>query len=198
MKRITALAVVLCLFFALAACSNQTKEEASVGGPDSKILVAYFSCTGNTEKVAEHIAEELGADTYKIVPEEPYTSADLDNNNSSSRTTLEQNDDTSRPAISGSVENMEDYDIVFLGYPIWWGEAPKIIYTFLENYDFSDKIIIPFCTSGNVGIGSSAVNLHSSTPDSANWLDGTRFPSSAARQAVTEWINDLPIKFKEQ
>ena len=197
MKRITALTVVLCLLFALTACS-QTKKETAVVGSDGKILVAYFSCTGNTEKVAEHIADELGADIYEIVPEKPYTDADLDHNDSSGRAFLEQNDDTSRPAISGSAENMEDYDIVFLGYPIWWGEAPKIIHTFLESYDFSDKTIIPFCTSGNVDIGSSAENLHSSASDSANWLDGIRFPSNVARQAVTEWINDLPIKFMAQ
>lgn len=198
MKKITALVLGLCLVFALAACSVQTKEAASTGGSDGKILVTYFSCTGNTEKVAQDIADELGADIYEIVPEEPYTSADLDSNDSSSRANLEQNDDASRPAISGSAENMEDYGIVFLGYPIWWGEAPKIIHTFLESYDFSGKTIIPFCTSGSVDIGSSATNLHDLTSDTANWLDGARFPSGAARQTVVEWIEDLPIETTAQ
>lgn len=195
MKKITAIILVLCLAFTLAACSGQTKEKISAEESDDKILVAYFSCTGNTKKVAEDIVNELGADIYEIIPEDPYTDADLDHNNSSSRANLEQNNDTSRPAISESVENMEGYDIVFLGYPIWWGEAPKIISTFLESYDFSDKTIIPFCTSGSVDIGSSATNLHGLA--SAHWLDGTRFPSNAARQAVAEWIDDLPIEVTE-
>ena len=123
------------------------------------ILVAYFSATNTTEGVAEHIANGLGADLYEIVPEEAYTDADLNYNDDSSRSTIEMNDPSSRPAISGGVENMEQYDIVFIGYPIWWGEAPRIVSTFMESYDFSGKTLIPFCTSGGSGLGSSASNL---------------------------------------
>lgn len=193
MKRISALLFVLCLVFTLTACSGQSKSAALIGGPDSKILVAYFSCTGNTGKVAEHIADILNGNLYEIVPEVPYTSAELEADNSSGRIAEEQYDEAARPAISVPVENMEDYDIVFLGYPIWWGDAPKIICTFLESYDFANKTIIPFCTSSRTGMGSSATDLHRYVPSSTHWLDGMRFPSSAARRAVVEWINELPL-----
>ena len=112
---------------------------------DMDILVTYFSCTGNTEKIAEYTASYLNADIYEIVPEIPYTEDDL-KYYTDCRADREQNDPTARPEISGSVKNMDDYEIVFIGYPIWHGQAPKIIYTFIESYDFSDKIIVPFCT----------------------------------------------------
>jgi len=159
----------------------------------SNVLVAYFSCTGTTEVMAGYIAEALGADLYEIEPEEPYTDADLDYNNDDSRTSAEQNDDTSRPAISRGVEKMEEYDIVFLGYPIWWGQAPRIISTFLESYDFSGKTLVPFCTSGSSGIGSSADHLHDLCADSTVWLTGTRFASGTSRDDVVTWINELGL-----
>lgn len=158
----------------------------------NRVLVAYFSATNNTEGAAQLIADSLDADTYEIVPAVPYTSADLDYNNSSSRTTIEMNDPNSRPEISGSVNNMEDYDIIFLGYPIWWGQAPRIISTFLESYDFEGKTIVPFCTSASSGIGSSAANLHSLT-DGAAWLSGQRFSSGASRNTVVSWIDGLGL-----
>jgi multimeric flavodoxin WrbA len=111
----------------------------------------------------------------------------------SSRASLEKNDPASRPAISGAVENMGKYDIVFLGYPIWWGQAPRIISTFLENYDFSKKTIVPFCTSGSSGIGSSSTNLHGLCADSTKWLSGARLPSGASRNDVVKWINELGL-----
>lgn len=158
----------------------------------AKILIAYFSATNNTEGIANHIKAILGddADLYEIVPETPYTSADLNYGDSSSRTTAEQNDANARPAISGGVENMEQYDVVFLGYPIWWGQAPKIISTFLEGYDLSGKTIVPFCTSGSSGIGSSAANLHD-LADGATWLDGQRFSGGASRSEAEAWVNSL-------
>ncbi|MBD5506772.1 MAG: flavodoxin [Lachnospiraceae bacterium] len=159
-----------------------------------KVLVAYFSCTGNTEGIAEKIAEALDADTYKIVPEQPYTDNDLNYSDSSSRSTVEQNDDSCRPAISGSVGNMDDYNVVVIGYPIWWGEAPKIIYTFMESYDFSGKTIVPFCTSGSSGVGSSATNLHGSVSDSVNWLDGTRLSSGASGSDIESWLSGLGLE----
>ena len=158
----------------------------------SKVLVAYFSCTGSTEKIADHIASALGVTPYRITPETPYTSADLNYNDSSTRATREQNDPIARPAISGTVENMTDYDVIFLGYPIWWGQAPKIMYTFVESHNLSGKTIVPFCTSGSSGIGSSATNLSASAP-SATWLAGNRFSGGASRDSVVSWINGLGL-----
>lgn len=159
---------------------------------DAKVLVAYFSATNNTEKVAGLIATELNADLYEITPAIPYTAADLDYGNSNSRTSQEMNDPAARPAISGSLENMADYDVVFLGYPIWWGQAPKIISTFLEAYDFSGKTIVPFCTSSSSGIGSSATNLQDLTAE-ATWLAGQRFAGSASQAEVANWLNSLNL-----
>ena len=156
----------------------------------TKVLVAYFSATNTTKGVAEHIANGLNADLYEIVPEEPYTEADLNYNDDNSRSTIEMNDPSARPAISGSVENMEQYDIVFIGYPIWWGEAPRIVSTFMESYDFSGKTIVPFCTSGGSGIGSSDSNLEQLT-SGADWLDGRRLNGSDSEETVMEWVNGL-------
>ena len=159
----------------------------------SKVLVAYFSCTGNTEKIAKSIAEATGATLYQITPETPYTSDDLNYNDSSTRATREQNDPAARPAISDKVEGMEDYDVIFLGYPIWWGQAPKIMYTFIESYELTGKTVIPFCTSGSSPIGSSAANLQSSAPG-AEWLSGNRFGGGASRDVVMSWINSLELE----
>lgn len=170
-------------------------EDETLTGTDSsgkKILIAYFSATNNTEGIANHLKEILDADLYEIVPETPYTSADLNYGDPSSRTSREQNDNAARPAISGNVENMEQYDVIFLGYPIWWGQAPKIISTFLESYDLSGKTIVPFCTSGSSGIGSSATNLHSLASGAA-WLDGQRFGGGAYQSTVESWVNGLGL-----
>lgn len=167
--------------------STPDNEEGSL-----KVLVAYFSATGTTEGVAEHIANGLNAELYEIVPEQPYTSADLDWNDNDSRSTIEMNDPNARPAISGSVENMEQYDVVFIGYPIWWYDAPRIVSTFMESYDFSGKTIVPFCTSGGSGIGSSASNLEKLTSN-AEWLDGQRLNGSDSQDEVMEWVNSLGL-----
>ena len=163
---------------------------------DHKVLVAYFSATGTTKGVAEHIANGLNADIYEIVPEDPYTDADLNYNDNNSRTTIEMNDPNARPAISGSVENMEQYDIIFVGYTIWWGEAPRIVSTFMESYDFSGKTIVPFCTSGGSGIGSSASNLERLT-SGATWLDGRRLNGSDSQDTVMEWVNSIDLNLAE-
>lgn len=162
---------------------------------DIKVLVAYFSATNTTKGVAKRLANGIGADLYEIVPEVPYTSADLNYNNSDSRANREMNDPNARPAISGSVENMEQYDIVFIGYPIWWGQAPKIMCTFMESYDFSGKTIVPFCTSGSSSIGSSATNLEPLTKG-AVWLPGIRFSGSASQNTIMEWVNGLGLNLK--
>ncbi len=156
-----------------------------------KVLIAYFSATNTTEGIANHLDAVLDADLYEIVPETPYTSADL-NYNTDCRANDEQNDPSARPAISGGVENMGQYDVVFLGYPIWWGQAPKIISTFLESYDLSGKTIVPFCTSGSSGVGSSATNLHS-LASGATWLDGHRFSGSASQATVESWVDGLGL-----
>ena len=176
-----------------------TEKPVSEGEPDTgtKVLVAYFSATGNTRPLAEYMAEGLGADLYEITPEEPYTDADLDYGNSNSRTSIEMNDPSSRPAIRGSVENMEQYDIVFVGYPIWWGDAPHILYTFMESYDWGGKTVIPFCTSGGSGIGSSGANLESLT-SGAVWMSGQRLNTGASQEEVMEWVNSLGLDITEE
>ena len=157
-----------------------------------RVLVAYFSATNTTKGIAKHISEALTADLYEITPEIQYTSADLNYHDDGSRSTIEMNDPNSRPAISGSVNNMEQYDIVFIGYPIWWGEAPRILNTFVESYSFSGKTIVPFCTSGGSGVGSSASNLERLS-DGGTWLSGTRLGGSASRNDVINWINELGL-----
>ena len=224
MKKSIAILLSLTMILGLAACGNsasQTEkpstEDTSVESKadtnsaenstdkentdnqdvqDHKVLVAYFSATGTTKGVAEHIANGLNADIYEIVPEDPYTDADLNYNDNNSRTTIEMNDPNARPAISGSVENMEQYDIIFVGYPIWWGEAPRIVSTFMESYDFSGKTIVPFCTSGGSGIGSSASNLERLT-SGATWLDGRRLNGSDSQDTVMEWVNSLDLNLAE-
>ena len=170
----------------------ESESETPATSQGSNILVAYFSATNTTEGVAEHIANGLNAELYEIVPEQPYTSADLDWNDNDSRSTIEMNDPNARPEISGSVENMDQYDVVFIGYPIWWGEAPRIISTFMESYDFSGKIIVPFCTSGGSGIDSSAANLEQLT-SGAQWLEGHRLNGSDSQDEVMEWVNSLGL-----
>ena len=163
---------------------------------DTDVLVAYFSATGNTENIAEQLAGILDADLYEIVPQVPYTSEDLNYSNSDCRANQEQNDPTARPAISGSVENMEDYEVIFLGYPIWWGDAPKILSTFLETYDFGGKTIAPFCTSGSSSIGSSADDLEALTQGAA-WLEGRRFSGSDSRETVSQWVGSLGLALRQ-
>ena len=165
------------------------QQEADVS---TKTLVVYFSCTGTTELVAEYVTEILGADSYEIVPENPYTEADLAYY-TNGRADQEQNDPDVRPGISGGVENMDEYDTIILGYPIWHGQAPRIISTFLESYDFSGKTIIPFCTSHSSGIGSSASNLHALCSESTEWLDGKRFEAEVSKESVQNWIGEIGI-----
>ncbi|MCC8015674.1 MAG: aldo/keto reductase [Eubacterium sp.] len=175
---------------------SSTETEADVSAK-TNALVAYFSCTGTTEQIAEYISDGTSADLYEIIAADPYTEADLNYNNSNSRTTKEQNDSSARPEVSGTVENMDQYDIVFIGYPIWHGQAPRIISTFLESYDFSGKTIIPFCTSHSSGIGSSDTNLHSLCSDSTAWIDGRRFAADASSDEVMEWVNSLNLDISE-
>ena len=176
------------------APSEETPNSAQEPGEEDtpSTLVAYFSATGNTEGIAQHLQAILDADLYEIVPAEPYSDDDLNYNVSDCRANQEQNDPDARPAIDGSVDNMEDYDVIFLGYPIWWGEAPRIISTFLESYDFDGKTIVPFCTSASSGMGGSAENLAALAADAA-WLEGARFNPGASQEEVAAWVDGLGL-----
>lgn len=164
--------------------------QAHAGDETAKVLVAYFSATGNTEGIALTLQTLLGADLYEIVPEIPYTGDDLNYSDDDCRANQEQNDPAAQPAISGMLEHPEEYDVVFLGYPIWWGQAPKIIDTFLESYDFGNASIVPFCTSGSSGIDGSLEALHALAPE-ANWLEGQRFSAGADSEELAQWVEDL-------
>ena len=175
------------------ADAQNARNNADESGDDeanSKVLTAYFSATGTTKGVAEKIAEAAGADLYEIVPAQPYTDEDLDYNSDSSRTTVEHNDESSRPEISGEISDWGSYETVYLGYPIWWGEAPRIMDTFVETYNFDGKTVIPFCTSGGSGVGASASNL-AALANGGDWLSGTRFNGSVSEQEIEEWIAGL-------
>lgn len=173
--------------------NDDTSLENNNSSESGKILVAYFSATNNTEGVAQKLAEGLGADIYEITPEQPYTDEDLDYNDSGSRSSVEMNDPSARPAISGTVENMDQYDVVLIGYPIWWGEAPRIMSTFIESYDFSGKTLAAFCTSASSGFGSSDQALRSAA-SGATWLEGERFSASASQEDILAWANSLGVK----
>ena len=176
------------------APTEETPDSAQEPGEEDppSTLVAYFSATGNTEGIAQHLQAVLGADLYEIIPAEPYSDDDLNYNASDCRANQEQNDPDARPAIDGSVDNMEGYEVIFLGYPIWWGDAPKIISTFLESYDFDGKTIVPFCTSGSSGIGNSAEPL-ADLAESAVWREGTRFAPGASQEEVAVWVDGLEL-----
>lgn len=144
----------------------------------AKTLVAYFSASGTTAHTAKEIAQAVDADLYEIRPAQPYTAADLDWNDKRSRSTVEMNDPACRPEIAGAVENMEQYDTIFVGFPIWWYVEPRIVDTFLESYDFSGKTVIPFATSGGSGIGRAEKSLREHCPK-ANWKQGKLVNSGA-------------------
>ena len=151
-----------------------------------KVLVAYFSASGVTKKLSERFASEIGADLFEIVPEVPYSKPDLDWMDKKSRSTVEMNDRNCRPAIASKTENMAQYEVVFVGFPIWWYREPSIIDTFMEAYDFSGKTVIPFATSGVSGLGDSAKNMQALAPG-AKVIDGKRFPADASGQKMKAW-----------
>jgi len=158
----------------------------------SRKLVAYFSASGVTAKVAETLSEAIGADIYAIEPEVPYTKADLNWMDKQSRSSLEMKDLSSRPAIKGKCDNMNEYDTIFVGFPIWWYIAPTIINTFLESYDMSGKTIVPFATSGGSGMGKTNEKLQPSCPNS-KLLDGKVFKKTVGKDELAEWVNGLKL-----
>ena len=155
-----------------------------------KVLVAVFSASGTTRAVGEEIARTAGADFYEIVPKKIYTSADLNWMNKKSRSSVEMSDPSARPEISGAVADMASYDTVIVGFPIWWGVAPRIIDTFLESYDFSGKKIIPFCTSGGSGVGKSDIALHKDVSGDVRWAKGRQInrPNEAE---IRRWLDEV-------
>lgn len=166
-------------------------ETADTEPEHADTLVVYFSATGHTEPLAGYAAEYLNADIYEIVPETAYTDADLNYNDPSSRTSKEQNDAAARPAIAGELPDISGYDTIVIGHPIWWGQAPKIIYTFLENYDWSGKTLVTFCTSASSGLGSSVDNLKPSASGNPEWLESRRFSIGAGENEVIDWLQQI-------
>ena len=159
----------------------------------SKKLVAYFSAGGVTAKVAREIASVENADCFEIRPEVPYTAEDLDWRNPASRSTVEMKDLNCRPAIAAKVENMAQYEVVFVGFPIWWGREPSAVDTFLTAYDFSGKKIIPFCTSGGSGIGKTAERLQSLVGENACVDAGTRLGGEVSEADLRIWTEGLKL-----
>ena len=159
----------------------------------SKKLVAYFSASGVTAKVADILADAVGADIYEIRPEVPYTKADLNWMDKKSRSTIEMNDRTSRPAIADKNAKVEQYDTIFLGFPIWWYRAPSIINTFLESYNFSGKKIILFATSGGSKFGKTVEELKVSVPDSCEIIEGKLLNGKQTIPAIRNWTEALDI-----
>ena len=207
-KIIIAALLTAALLFTLTACGGDSSSSGAVKsdeetapfnsrtnetlvpetGIGNKTLVAYFSATGNTKSVAEKIAGIIGADLYEITPAEPYSDDDLNYNDKNSRASKEQNDPKARPKIAGEEIKLSDYAIIYLGYPIWFVKAPRIMNTFVESFDFENRIIFPFCTSASSEIGDSANDLKSAAK-TGNWMNGMRFSSDATDEQIQSWIN---------
>ena len=159
----------------------------------SKVLVAYFSVSGVTKKVAKELAKVEKADLFEITPETPYTTADLDWKDQQSRSTLEMKDPSCRPAITGRIENMGQYNVVFVGFPIWWGREPSVVDTFLDAYDFSGKRIVPFCTSGGSGIGETAKRIQEIVGAGVAVEEGTRLGGTVSEKDLETWTAGLNL-----
>lgn len=155
----------------------------------AKSLVAYFSASGVTKKLAINLAESIGADIFEIVPKQPYSKSDLNWINPKSRSSLEMKDRTSRPQIVSVIEDVNEYDVIFIGFPIWWYREPSIIDTFAEAYDFSGKKIVPFATSGTSGIGDSGKNIAELAKNAAV-EEGKRFKARASKEELKEWAEE--------
>lgn len=176
----------------LSAGNNSSTTPTASSGQARKSVVVYFSQTGNTAGIASYIVDFLQVEAIELKTAEPYTSADLDYNDSSTRATVEQNAPDTRPALA-EPPDLGAYDTVFLGYPIWWGKAPRAMCTFAESCDLSGKTVVPFCTSGSSGIGSSADELAGLASPNATWLAGRRFAAGTGGQAVSDWVDSLAL-----
>ena len=177
----------------ITAC-NAKPNKQEVKQPtvkNQKVLVAYFSATGTTKRVAENLAAAVNADIYEIKPLTPYTSADLNWHDSNSRSSVEMKDKNSRPEIAEDNFSVKDYDIVYLGFPIWWGTAPRVVNTFLEKQDFSNKKIILFATSGSSGIGNTDRDLKPSVSTSATIIKGKTLNGNPSVEELKNWVKTL-------
>lgn len=171
---------------------NEVKEKnevQSIETSNKKVAVVYFSATGTTKQVAELIKDETSADIFEIMPKQKYTSEDLNYGDRNTRATKEQNDENARPEIENKID-LSNYDIVYLGYPIWWGNVPKIVLSFMDNTNLDGKTVIPFCTSGSTGISTSE-NTLKSYKTNINWISGKRFSNSTTKDEVSNWIKNL-------
>ena len=180
MKKIVMMLAAL-LTMSLSACS-QNKENKDM----KKVLVAYFSASGVTKGVAQQLAEVTGGTLHEIKPEKPYTDADLDWRNKQSRSSVEMQDKLSRPAITDKLTNLQDYDVVYVGFPIWWYTCPTIINTFMEAYDFNGKTVIPFATSGGSSIKKACEDLKATYPD-VNWKEG-KLLNHVSKKDLEDWV----------
>ena len=188
------LLLMICLMSVLCAFSAVYAEQTEQSPVEERdVLVIYFSATGTTKGVAEKIAALTDADIFEIVPAEPYTAADLNWNDRNSRTSVETDDPSCRPAIEGEPVDLEGYSTIFIGYPIWWGDIPRIMSTFVESYDFGEITMIPFCTSASSGVGQSDKHLEEQA-GSGKWLKGTRLQGNISEEALMSWISE---KIKE-
>ena len=185
MKKISIVLAAL-MTMCLSACSQGNKEKENK--EMKKVLVAYFSASGVTRGVAQQLAEVAGADLHEIKPEQPYSDADLDWRDKQSRSTLEMQDKSSRPAITDKLQNMQDYDVVYLGFPIWWYTCPTIVNTFMEAYDFKSKTVIPFATSGGSTIEKACEDLKAAYPD-VHWKEG-RLLNQASKEDLENWVKN--------
>ena len=183
------LLILLSVVGMATATDAQQRQDMSKGKSNSKILVAYFSATGTTARAAEKLANVTGGELYTITPAKSYTSADLDWNDKQSRSSVEMNDPKSRPAIKSKKENITDYDVIFIGYPIWWDLAPRIINTFIESHDLKSKTVIPFATSGGSSLTGSAAALKKTYP-ALNWKEG-RLLNRADEKSIRAWLDKL-------
>ena len=174
--------------------TNEQPQKTETSNQSGKILVVYYSATGNTKAVAEMIAEETNGDLFEIEPKDSYSEDDLDWTDSNSRVAREYENEDERHVelVSSTVDHWEDYDTVFLGYPIWWGIAAWPVNTFIENNDFTDKTVVPFCTSASSGLGQSG-ELLAKEAGEGDWQEGQRFSSSTSNSEVQEWLNELGI-----
>ncbi len=203
MKKFIKFLIILLSVISIFACTNKeqepkeekifktdndcTKPRVNKTTDDATTLVLFFSATENTKNIAEKISEVSQADIVEIVPKEDYTEKDLDYNNEESRSIKEQSDDKARPAIKNKID-IEQYDTIYLGYPIWMGKAPKIIFSLLDEYDFSNKTIIPFCTSGSTSINASAKELKNYN-SKIKWKTGKRFTSESTDEEIKKWTD---------
>ena len=198
------LSSILMFGLAMSACSCSTDKSEDIYNPvpiptptpaGQKALVVYFSCTGTTKGVAEKIVETTGADIWEIAPTEPYTSADLNYNDESSRCCREHNNPAIRPALAENCAAVANHDVIFIGYPIWWGKAPNIIYTFLESHNLEGKTLVPFCTSASSPLGTSDTDLHVAAPN-AEWKAGHRFGYGTSEKTISDWIAGLGLNLQ--